>query len=223
MEIIAHYLSLPRICFICKMTFKRKSPICFKCEQKISYLKNACWNCAGPSEKKFCQTCQSQGSELHRLYVGYDYQEPLKSLISEFKFKDGLDFTYYLAEKILAILPPEAFTTQCLIPIPMHRKKLISRGYNQSLLLTKHLSQITKIIYRSDLCQKINATKAQSKLEKKQRQSNLLDSFIFKSNPYQHVTLIDDVTTTGATLKTIAKGLTHAGVVKVDAWVICKA
>ena len=176
-----------------------------------------------PCSGNYCPICQSKGSELHRLYVGYAYQEPMKRLISEFKFKDGLDLTVYLAEKILAILPPEAFETQCLLPIPMHRKKLISRGYNQSLLLTKKLSQLTGIGYQTKLCQKINATQAQTKLEKQSRQFNLIDSFQFKASGFRHVTLIDDVTTTGSTLKTLAKGLMQTGVIKVDAWVICKA
>jgi ComF family protein len=223
MKIITHYLSLPTICLICEMTFKGKAPLCKRCEQQIQYLKNVCYACAAPCSHKICQNCVNQGSTLHRLYVGYPYQDPMKQLINEFKFKDGLDLCHYLAEMILAILPPEAFETQCLVPIPLHRKKLMARGYNQSLLLTKKLSQLTGIGYQTKLCQKIQMTRAQSKLEKKQRQLNLIDSFEFKSANFKHVSLIDDVTTTGSTLKTLAKGLMQTGITKVDAWVICKA
>ena len=220
---IPHYLRLPSVCLICNMSFKAPNPICGRCEVDIKIIGSVCQSCGNPSQKPFCIDCQQQGSILHRLYLGYPYQDPLKTLISLFKFHEGLDLCSYLTEKIIAILPPEAYQTECLVPIPLHRKRLAKRGYNQSLLLCKALSRLTGIPYQHQLCQKISETKAQATLDKSQRQINLMDSFQCNPSNDKHITLIDDVCTAGATLNAIAQGFQYQGVGKIDAWVICKA
>jgi len=220
---IAQTLRLPRICLICQMQFKHDTPICGACESFIPRLKNACMSCAEPSTQTFCGSCRHQGSILHRMYVFYPYEQPLKQLIGQFKFNQSLDLNHYLAQLMLKYLPIEALHTQCLIPIPMHPKKLRQRGFHQTILLAKQLSKLTGIPYRTRLCKKIINTAAQSSLDREQRKHNLSQAFSCQPVDYQHITLIDDVTTTGSTINTVASLFQQQGVSKIDAWILCKS
>ena len=220
---IAHSLGLPRICLVCQMQFKDPTPLCKACELLIPRLKNTCMSCAEPSTHSFCGRCRQHGSVIHRLYVFYPYQQPLTQLIKQFKFGQSLDLNRYLAQLLLNHLPTEALKTQCLIPIPMHPQKLRQRGFHQTALLTKQLSKKTGIPYQLNLCKKTINTVSQSSLTRLQRKSNLEHAFTCQPIQYQHITLIDDVITTGSTLQTLANLFQQQGVLKIDAWVLCKS
>ena len=129
---------------------------------------------------------------------------------------------------------------ELLIPVPMHISKLRQRGYNQSLLLTQQLSKLTQVPYDRKLLKKTKITPAQAELSLKKRQNNLRGSFEFighrsvkaksliknwtfvtndkaESVP-NHVAIVDDVFTTGATASEIAKILNRNGVNYIQIW-----
>ncbi len=208
------------------MTTQYQAPICPCCEKHIQVLKNACRCCAKPTASKdiwFCNHCRLGGQNIHHLYVPYAYTEPLKTLIHQFKFYEGLDLVRYLAHKIIEVLPDEALKTQALVPTPLHRSRLSQRGFNQTLLLAKVLSNELRIPLRPDLCIKKKPTSAQAELSKTQRNQNLSHAFQCIDNDFQHITIIDDVVTTGSTLGAIAQGFQELDVRTVDAWALCKA
>ena len=97
-----------------------------------------------------------------------------------------------------------------LVPVPLDRKKLKQRGYNQSEELAKELSKITNIPVLSDVLIKTKTTASQMKLNKEERQSNIQGAFTVQ-NPSEiegkKVFLIDDVYTTGSTMEECANVL----------------
>lgn len=103
------------------------------------------------------------------------------------------------------------------IPIPLHKKKLRKRGYNQAELLAKGLSKHFNIPI-VDCLQRVKETKTQVGLAKEERAENIKDAFAIKPafleqiRGFQQVFLIDDVATSGATLREAAKVLKKAGV-----------
>lgn len=223
---IPQWLKLPRICLVCQMPFTRHTPMCDLCEKKLNILNHLCLFCTEPileNDKEFCLTCQYQVSDIRKIYVFFEYVKPLKNLITDFKFKHGYDLLPYLGDLLLEQLPPDALETECLIPVPLHRKKQNSRGYHQTYLLTGYLSKKLNVPMSMQFCQKIKNTAAQSKLNAAERQNNLNDAFIFKKPPYQKITLIDDIITTGSTLKTLAKGFQNLGIEHIDAWCLAKS
>jgi ComF family protein len=214
---------LARHCLMCQMAYRDHTPLCKLCTQRLIPLQEACITCGEWTRFESCESCTINGTELHRLYVAWSYSEPLKTLIRHFKFQDHFYLSSYLAELMIANLPLLALKTECLIPIPLHPKKLKTRGFHQTLLLAKALSKRLKIPASTQYCQKVKDTPAQMALNRDERLFNLQEAFKCFPLPYQHITLIDDITTTGSTIKNIAHLFQQQGVTTIDAWAIAKA
>ncbi|MCR4277390.1 MAG: ComF family protein [Candidatus Berkelbacteria bacterium] len=143
----------------------------------------------------------------------------MKELIHQIKYRGHTDGVVFIAQhyqkKILARLPRGEWTVTA---VPLSKERQMKRGFNQSALIAKKL---TEPVYEyMELLIKKRETKPQVKLTKKIREKNLLRSFTIKRGveiPNQ-VILVDDVITTGSTLKETARILRKAGVKKV--WVL---
>ncbi len=97
-----------------------------------------------------------------------------------------------------------------LIPIPMHRKDIKKRGYNQSVFIAKNLSKITKIPVKYNCLNKTKSTKQQVGLNYENRIKNLSKAFTVNkqcAHKTFKVVLVDDVFTTGSTINECAKTL----------------
>src|SRR5262249_21777320 len=112
-----------------------------------------------------------------------------------------------------------------LIPIPLHPQRLRERGYNQALELARPLAREFGIDLRPDALVRQRATQAQSELDAAQRRRNLRGAFAVAPGVEvpAHVALIDDVMTTGTTLREAARTLLHAGALRVDVWALARA
>jgi len=111
-----------------------------------------------------------------------------------------------------------------LIPIPLYKRRIQQRGFNQAQELARYISKKTSINIDQNILIRIKATSSQRGLTAKERRKNIHNAFAIKHNmPYQHIVLIDDVMTTGNTLNEAAKVLKKAGATKVDAWTIARA
>jgi len=109
-----------------------------------------------------------------------------------------------------------------LVPVPLHRRRLRQRGFNQALEIARPLQARG---YRIDArcCRRARYTPPQSKLPAKTRRHNLRNAFKVRHEVLgQRIVLIDDVFTTGATLNALADALKRAGAARVEAWVIAR-
>ena len=102
-----------------------------------------------------------------------------------------------------------------IVPIPLHKSRMLERGYNQSTMLARGIAEIVDSILDETVLSRDAATRSQTGLTKRQRQENVQSAFSI-SQParlqHAHVLLIDDVLTTGATLFSAAQTLYEAGV-----------
>jgi ComF family protein len=184
-----------------------------------------------------CSRCRDK--KLSGLYFALPYNLPAgrqektltKKLIYQFKYKPHLKD---LAKTLASILiehfvktgknTDEIWDNGVLIPVPLDKKKLKIRGYNQSEELAKELSKVLQIPVLSDNLIKTKSTKPQMELKKEQREKNLENAFSIK-NPAgltgKKIFLVDDVYTTGSTMSECAKTLKEAGAKQV--WGICIA
>ena len=172
-----------------------------------------------------CNRCQNK--KLSGLYFALPYKERelTRKLIFQFKYPPYLK---ELAETLAGILiehfivskknADEIWENSILIPVPLDKNKLRSRGYNQSEELAKELAKILKIPVISGCLIKIKSTKPQMELSKEEREKNLQNVFLIK-NPAEirgkKIFLVDDVYTTGSTMAECAKILKSAGVKQV--------
>jgi ComF family protein len=219
--IVTQSLGLPSICILCNQFHKNNLAVCAPCIALLSPLGPACHYCAYPlpdSHYLICGRCIKKPPYFDRTLVAYCFEEPLRSLLHRFKYHNGLYLSSFLSHLVIQAIKKEDKTPQCLIPVPMHPKRIRERGFNHAAILTQSLAKKLRIPYDISACQKIINTAPQASLDGEQRQKNLHHAFKTKKIPYQHVALIDDLITTGATANELARTLKKAGVKQVDLW-----
>lgn len=136
------------------------------------------------------------------------------------KFKGIKSLSRPLAKLLFDLDIPD---TDIIIPVPMTKKALLRRGFNQSLLIAREVSMIKGIPLDIDSLQKTKETLPQVGLEAGERMKNLKEAFFVMGDiKGKDVLLIDDVMTTGATLRECSKALLKAGATKVICLVIAR-
>jgi ComF family protein len=221
MASISQRLRLPAICSLCNQYHQGRLAICAECHQHLRPIGPACYHCAIPlpeGDFLICGYCCKNKPYVDQVIAPYHFEEPLRTLLHEFKYHEGLYLCSFLATLISNALPPEAPNTQCLIPVPMHPKRLRQRGFNQAAELTKQLGRTLNLPYVLSHCKKTTNTVPQASLNADQRRKNLQNAFISEPLSYQHITLVDDLLTTGSTVNELANVLKKQGVAQVDVW-----
>jgi ComF family protein len=111
-----------------------------------------------------------------------------------------------------------------LLPVPLHSKRLRSRGYNQALELGRYISREFQLPLDVTSCIRRKATPEQAALPAKDRGGNIKGAFDVVGNVKQrHIAVIDDVMTTGSTVGELSRALLKAGAARVDVWVCARA
>ena len=115
----------------------------------------------------------------------YYFEEPLRTLIHEFKYRDAFYLRTFLTKLLLEALPEKTVSTQCIVPVPLHPRRLQQRGFNQAPELAKLLAKQLKIPCELNLCKKIIHTIPQANLGSQRRRKNLHQAFQVKLNNHQ--------------------------------------
>ncbi|CAN5366280.1 ComF family protein [soil metagenome] len=219
-----HWL-FPFTCVICADPTQRNLDLCLPCEQELPRINNACCHCALPltnTDMTICGACLASPPPYDRTLALCYYQQPLERLIINLKFHQRLLYakvlgtlmTEYLIEFYADTALPE-----CIIPVPLHQRRLRERGYNQALEIARPIHKYLKIPIDTHHCQRLRPTQAQSGLHAKQRQDNVFQAFTVATNfKPRHVAIIDDVVTTGHTVAELSRVLRLAGVEQIDVW-----
>lgn len=196
------------VCADCKASFKKIGPACRHCAQPL------------PDEKfLLCGLCAKKQPAIDRTLTAYLYEDPLRTLLHDFKYKEALYLRSFLVDLMLEALPERTLLqTECLVPVPLHPKRIRQRGFNQAAELAKLLAKRLGLACDLDLCQKVLHTPPQASLDRQERQRNLRRAFQARTKGYQHITLVDDLLTTGSTANELAREFKKQGIVKIDLW-----
>jgi ComF family protein len=112
---------------------------------------------------------------------------------------------------------------ELVIPVPLHRNRLMRRGYNQSLEIAQTLKRTLAIKVDATAAKRIRATPDQIGLSAAQRRRNLHNAFVIDTRVAgKHIALLDDVMTTGTTLAELARAARKAGAVRIEAWAVAR-
>ncbi len=217
-----HWL-FPQSCFLCGDISTQV--VCTACLADLPYQNAACIYCAKPlkSEKtnsEICYQCRKELPPYTHTQALFSYTYPVSTLIPAAKFQQNLavlNLLGYLMAQFMILEP----RPDVLIPVPLHPKRVRQRGYNQSLELAKCITKETGIPLDNKACKRIKNTAPQTSLtSSQQRQDNVKCAFqIINIKPHwQHIILIDDVMTTGSTVKELALEFKKAGAKRVDVW-----
>ena len=222
-----HFLNflLPVSCGLCNSATNSHLALCQPCLNELPYLGDSCPGCASPSRSTtLCGKCQKQQPSYDQTLALLLYQQPVNTLIQQFKFNRKLEYSRLFSELLAERLALFAEPPDLIIPVPLHSSRLRSRGYNQAWELTKHLSKIADIPASHKLCSRIKKTPLQTGLKASERKQNLKQAFAVTGNVKGlHVCVVDDVMTTGSTLEAIAAVLKAAGAAHVSGLVVARA
>ena len=145
----------------------------------------------------------------------------MDSMITRLKFGHELVFARVLGTLLARSLKSSSRALpECIIPVPLHRKRLLQRGFNQSAEIARHVAPRLAMRMEPRLLQRQRDTSAQSGLDAATRALNLKKAFGI--NPHRavprRVALLDDVLTTGSTAESAASALKSAGCEHVELW-----
>ncbi|MBD1576000.1 ComF family protein [Vibrio sp. S11_S32] len=241
---------LPRQCQLCRLTIDDNSDLksddvdlnkqkdhsrpntdlplwCATCCEQFFSHEPRCQRCGLETLKptKLCGQCLVDPPAWDRLYCVNNYQFPLSKSVQDFKYHGQFWLAYDLATLLKAQIPQPA--PEC-IAVPLHWRRLLSRGFNQSRSLAFQLvsqwqQQGENVSLNNQVFRRRYATIQQKGLNKKQRRKNLRGAFVLRQIPkYKHVAIIDDVVTTGSTLTPLCQALRKAGVERIDIYCLCR-
>jgi ComF family protein len=174
-------------------------------------------------EKDLCSICRESLVNFDAAYSFGSYEGPLRNLIHLFKYGKVETLSGPLAAFLKRALPlDEPFDV--VIAMPMHWRKRWERGFNQTELLARPIAKRYSVKMASNL-QRSRYTNPQAGLTEAERRKNLKGSFVVRRPAElarKRVLLVDDVFTTGATLRAAAEALKKAGVKRVIALTLAR-
>ena len=218
---LGHWL-LPGHCALCQ--HPGREPMCGYCRKRYLAAPLArCLQCGLPSDLLRCQHCLQTEPAYDDTVVAVDYDAPFDQLVLALKFGHQLNHAALFAQMMLdAVLQTRhlpALPTH-LLPVPLSRQRLQQRGFNQALEIAKPLARGLGLPVLPRALVRLRDTQAQSLLHIKARSRNVQGAFALTGETQneiagQHVALIDDVMTTGATLNELAHLLKRYGASRV--------
>ncbi len=205
--------------------------LCTACVVSIPRaMRLSCFSCHNPTtDGEWCDACR-KGSPLRGIWPSARYDaELLQRAIHAMKYSAQYVFAGSLAKLLYQFFtqwPFLIFPRTLFIPVPLHKKRLRERGYNQSHLLVAHLlSRMGNGVCGCWLLERTRHTKAQVQCSREERLQNVVDAFRYGGPPIaasQRIVLVDDVATTGSTLASCARTLYDSGARDVWGLVLAK-
>jgi ComF family protein len=228
-----HSEALRRDCLLCREPTWDLSRLCTPCLADLPWNTAHCQQCALPITVPLglalhCGECLKSPAPFDRIIAPFRYDFPVDRMLHQFKYQGKRHWSKRLAALMAAHIHHLHDTRQLvlpeiLIPVPLHRKRLRERTYNQSDLLARQLGRMLDLPVDRQWLTKTQPTRTQAGLTKTERLRNLRDAFTLKGNrTYQHIALIDDVVTTRATVEAIARQLRKNGVTTIEVWVLAR-
>lgn len=205
---------------------------CEPCRQRHAAPKARCPRCAVPwAGGGECPACQYQPPWPAATVAAVDYVEPWRTLIPALKFHGRLDHVPWLAallvDAVRAAPPSPAGPVTRVTAVPLSDARLRERGFNQAGQIARQVARALDLPHDAEALLRWRSTGKQTALDRAQRLQNLGHAFM--PHPLararlqgQHVALVDDVLTTGATLRAAGQALLEGGARAVSWWVVAR-
>ena len=173
-----------------------------------------CEKCGEPFvTDRLCSNCRAHPLEIEKIRSVALFDGVLRQAIHRFKYERLASMAEPFGDMLADYWRAEQFTADWLIPVPLHPSRERDRGYNQSELLTRRLARRVNVPGNSKGLRRIRATAVQMTLNAAQRHENVAGAFECVEPRVRgaRVIIIDDVSTTGATLEACAQAVLKAG------------
>ncbi|NIF26238.1 ComF family protein [Pantoea sp. Tr-811] len=218
-------------CLLCDELAEQPHPICAACEQALPWLDEYCLRCALPLPMAglTCAHCSRRPPAFEQVVAPWHYGFPLDTLVSRFKHNRQWPLGRLLAQMLSLNLRHRyaqgLARPTLLLPVPLARRRLRERGFNQAGMLAHWLAKELGIACQESVLLRTRDTPAQQTLDARARRRNLRQAFSVADQGAcegRHVAVVDDVVTTGATAQAIAQVLRQAGASRVDVYCLAR-
>lgn len=206
----------PRWCIGCG---KEGDYICGACRQSLKVITPpVCQRCGRPQSgepaQNGCPGCSGWQDGLDGMRAPFLFDGLIRDAVHEFKYRNLKALAPSLAGLVNGYIKDNPVPGDVLVPVPLHRKRLLERGYNQSALLARELGRLNGLPVIEDCLIRCKYTSSQARSAGiNERQHNVTDAFACRDGRLtgKKIILIDDVSTSGATLNTCAGVLKASG------------
>jgi ComF family protein len=216
---------LPPQCLACNTMVGAPGNLCAPCFGRVTFITPPhCGVCGLPLDQTviedlLCGACVALRPVYHQARAAFIYNDDSRALILKFKHGDRTDMAVYLARWMFRAGRDLVEAADVIVPVPLHRWRLLARSYNQSALLGRALARLSGKPIAPNALTRIKPTRSQGGLKKADRRRNVARAFVVRRAREvegKRVLLVDDVLTSGATANACAATLLAAGALAVD-------
>jgi ComF family protein len=213
------------VCLACGHEIGQSHSFCNACSQRLEAVPTPCQYCAqiNVCDGPVCPACLLNPPRWQKMIAPLKYQGLVRDYLIQLKYAEAL----YLANSI-CMHSIEHFRQgqpkpEVLLPVPLHPRRLIDRGYNQAAEIARIWSREFGIPVDRHALLRRRHTPSQSGLSANQREQNTRQAFSYTPTvAYRHVAIVDDIVTTGSTVNEITKVLHRQGVEFVEVWALAR-
>ncbi|MCD7825032.1 MAG: ComF family protein [Clostridiaceae bacterium] len=225
-------LFFPRRCVFCDAVLSvSEEGRCSFCRPEPKKIEICCVKCGRPvaQEQAYCDVCRNKMWSYEGGRALWLYDRTMQKSIARFKYHGRQEYGKYYARELQQAFGNwiEQIRPDALIPVPIHRNRMRSRGYNQAEVLARELGKLTGVSVVSDLLLRSVDTTPQKELGSAERHKNLNRAFTISGKMQELcrnvkcVIIIDDIYTTGSTVEACARVLKQAGISRVYFLCMC--
>ena len=207
-------LLLPEYCVVCG---REGAYLCSECEWELPRLERPyCFLCAAPRVPQLCDSCRRAAPAFDSARAPFEFRGPARRMVHDLKYRHVRIAAPYMARLLAEYLERNPYPIDAYCPVPLHAQRERGRGFNQSELIARKLSELTGIPVETFALRRTRNTRPQVSLESPgDRRRNIEDAFerpgSLGSAEGRRYMLIDDVVTTGSTMSACADALKNAG------------
>ena len=218
-------LLAPGICVGCGCPCNDRSSLCGSCATRLETVPEPCEHCGQPSPlgNPVCPACRLDPPRWQRLVAPLHYRGAVRDYLLELKHAQATYLARALCAHTSSRFRQHWPRPEVLLPVPLHRDRLLQRGFNQALEIARLWSAELDIPVDANALTRRLATPLQAGLSASQRAGNVRYAFVYAPRRcYRHVAVIDDIVTTGSTATEIARVLQRDGVDFVEIWALAR-
>ncbi len=220
----------PGRCALCDDILNRKEKyVCRECRKNVRFLEGPkCCRCGRPirdADSELCYACAKRNSFFDEGLAPFAYDKIMIPSLMRFKYGHRAEYADFYAAAILFYggAKIRRWKAQAVLPVPVHRRRMIRRGYNQAEEIAGRVAAGLNIPDLGRYVRRVKNTKPQKNLNDVQRRNNLRNSFRIDPGIKlpERVMIVDDIFTTGSTIDAMAAEARKRGAEKV--FFVCAA
>ena len=214
----------PPKCVVCEKT---GTHFCNTCQSKIIRVKPPFCEICGTDQPRgnLCLNCVNNPPHLTALRSWAIFDGPIREAIHQLKYRRNIILGQVFSDRLREVFENTNWDVDLILPVPLGVVRQKKRGYNQAALLAYPLALQLNCPYNPKAIQRIRETESQVGLDRQQRKMNVNGAFL--ANPKfvsgKNILVIDDITTSGATMNSCAEALLDAGAKKVYGLTLARA